>query len=112
MEFFKYQFNEDEWVIYLLDEDDTVLTDEDIEAEVKFAEKEIYFRPDGINLKTILHELWHVYFGYCYLGATNDITLSDMEEITSELFADKAQRIIKRAEDIQQRLEKLRDKKE
>lgn len=108
MDFIKYTFNEDEWAIYLTDGEDIVLLGENTEAEVHFDKKEIYFSKDSLSLNIICHELWHVYFGYCY---TSDASLeyNQLEEISSSLFADKGERMINTAKDIFKQLKKLKD---
>ena len=111
MEYFKYQINEDEWTIYLIDDHDNVVSDEDNAATTSFSDKEMFFRKGDINIQHIRHELWHVYFGYCYLGDTNNITIDDLEEISASLFGDKAEKIIERARYIEKQLIKLRDTK-
>lgn len=110
MDFIRIQFNEDDWTIYLVNNDDDVL-DEEATAEVVFTNKEIYFRENDLSLSTILHELWHVYFGYCYLRDTHDLGLHDFEEISASLFEDKAERIIAKAKIIQERLKSLKANK-
>ena len=110
MDFFKYYFNEDEWTIYLIDDDDNVISEEHVAAEVKFAEKEILVRKNQINYRTISHELWHVYFKYCYLEDTGEMVLSDIEEVCASLFEDKGERILTKAKDIEKKLIELRDK--
>ena len=107
-DFFKVQINEDTWNIYLVSDDDNVISDEDSAAETDFESKEIHFRRGNINLNLIMHELWHVYFGYCYLQHTADIGLGDMEEITAALFADKAEKIIVRSKEIYAQLLEMR----
>lgn len=109
MDYFRYTFNEDQWMVYLIDDEDNVISDEGTAAEVKFDEREIYFRRSEVSIKNILHELWHVYFSYCYLSDTSDIELSDFEEITASLFADKAIRMIETAKDIEIKLNKLKE---
>jgi hypothetical protein len=110
LSYFKYNFNEDEWVIYLIEDNDHVITDEHIAAEVKFDEREIYFRKSEISLKVVLHEIWHVYFSYCYLNDTNSIELSDFEEITACLFSDKCESMLNTAKTILNRLLDIRHK--
>lgn len=110
MDFFKYTINEDEWNIYLTDDDDNVVSEEGSAAETDFDSKEIHFRRGEVELRTVMHELWHVYFGYCYLDDTTELSLGDTEEITATMFADKAEKIIARAKDIHNKLLELRDK--
>lgn len=108
MDFIKYSFNEDEWTLYLTDADDTVLLGEGTDAEVHFDKKEIYFSKEELTLDTVRHEIWHVYFKYCY---TSDAGLeyNQLEEISSSLFADKGDKMLRRSKDIYDKLKKLRD---
>lgn len=112
MKYFKYIFNEDEWTIYLISDTDDVVTDLDTAAEVKFIEREIYFRVSSVVLEVICHELWHVYFSYCYLSDTNNMDLHDIEEVSANLFADKGQRIFDTAKVILQRLQDMKKGKD
>jgi hypothetical protein len=110
MDYFKTYFNETEWCVYLIEDDDFELLEESADASTDFHKKELYFRKSEINFSTVLHETWHVYFSYCYLDDTNDLTLGDIEEVSAALFADKAQHMIKRAEEIYTKLKELRAK--
>jgi hypothetical protein len=107
--YFKYIFNDDEWNIYVVDDDDTSIAEEGAGAQTDFYKKEIYFRKDEIGLDTVLHELWHVYFGYLYLEHIGEISVTQLEEITAALFADRGSKIIKRGEDILKKLIEMRD---
>ena len=109
MDFFKYTINEDEWTIYLIDDDDMVISDEDTAADTDFSKKELYFRKGDLALNIVMHELWHVYFGYCYLTDTSELSLSDMEEISAALFSDKGIRMIDRSKDMYNKLLELRE---
>jgi len=108
MDFIKHTFNEDIWVIYLIDDDDEVLSDTDTDAEVEFDKKEIYFKRDKITLNIVLHELFHVYVGYCYLDDA-DLNMLQTEEVLCSLFADKGEAIVNKAKDIYNKLKDLRD---
>lgn len=115
MDFFKTQINEDEWTIYLIENEDEDEVDGLLGggvAATEFEAKELYFGKDDIYLACVLHELWHVYFKYCYLGDTSNIGLEDMEEITCALFADKAEKIIVRAKEIHEKLLAMRETNE
>jgi|WetSurMetagenome_2_1015567.scaffolds.fasta_scaffold324605_1 hypothetical protein len=107
MDFIKVIIMEDEWVLYLIDDDDNVVTDDNIRAEVLHEKKEIYFRPDDLNLSVVLHELWHVYFGYCFTSDAN-LDAGQLEEISCSLFADRAEVIIARGKDILSKLKSLK----
>lgn len=107
MDFIKYTFNEDEWSVYLVDDEDDVL-DLGNDAEVMHEKKEIYFRGSALRLNLIKHELWHVYIGYCYLDSAH-LDMTQMEEVSSSLFADKGEAIVNKAKDIYAKLKQLRD---
>ena len=107
MDFIRYTFNEDEWNIYLIENDDNDIADEDAAAETKFLQKEIYFRKKDLLLNTVLHELWHVYMGYCYLADATELGVHSFEEISASLFADKGERIMIKAQDIYYKLKNI-----
>jgi hypothetical protein len=108
MDYFKYTFNEDEWCIYLIDDYDHDTSDADAAAETKFEQKELYFRNKDLTLSTVLHELWHVYIGYCYLSDATGLDQHSIEEISAALFADKCERILVKAKDIYDKLKQLK----
>lgn len=107
MDFIKETVGYDEWTIYLIDADDDVLG-LDADAEVLFEKKEIYFRRNELRLNVVLHELWHVYFGYCYLSDAS-LDMHQCEEISSSLFADRGEGIVIKGKDIYNKLKSLRD---
>lgn len=108
MDFIKYSFNEDEWTIYLTDDDDDGLTDG--QAEVFFDKKEVYIKRGNLTLRVVKHELFHVYFAYCYTDSAN-LDALQVEEICSSLFEDKSEAMELRAKDIYKKLKVLRDTK-
>jgi len=110
MEYFNYTFNDDEWTIYLIEDGDDVIADEDAVAQTKFDEKEIYFRRSHYTMIHVIHELCHVYFGYCYLENTTEITIADFEEIACTLFSHNADKIRTSSQIIYQKLNDLKDK--
>ena len=111
-DFFKVKFNEDDWCIYLIDDDDDTIIDKENEAETDFEKKEIHFRKSGINIVNVSHELWHVYFNYCYLSDTTEISLGDMEEITAALFSQKGAKILERSLEVLNGLNDLKKKQQ
>ena len=111
MECFKQQFNEDTWTVYLVEDEDYVVIDEGAGAVTDFNDKELFFRRGDISKEIIRHELFHVYFGYCFLGDTTELGLSDMEEIAAALIAHKYDQIGKVSDELYKKLCKLRDKK-
>jgi uncharacterized sporulation protein YeaH/YhbH (DUF444 family) len=110
MEYFKYHFCGDEWNIYLLDDDDNDTIDEDSAAATRFDDKELYFRKGHYSYLHIKHEVWHVYFSYCYLEHTNEIKIADAEEIAATLFSHRADLMIEQAKEIQDKLDSYKKK--
>lgn len=64
----------------------------------------IVIREDNINLETILHEVWHAYCTYFYLGSTNSVSVKDFEEMTADLFALCGDEMLKKAKEIKRKL--------
>lgn len=108
--FIKEMFNEDEWVIYVVDDDDNVISDEDQGAHTDLDTKEVFIRRGEISVGVLKHELWHVYTSYCYLSDTTSLTTDDMEEISAAMFSDKGEKIIARAKDITAKLLAIRER--
>lgn len=108
--FIRETFNEDEWVIYLVDDDDEVISDANAGAHTDLDTKEVFVRRGELSVGVIKHELWHVYNHYLYLSDTNEISLDDMEEIQASLFSDKGERIIERAKKITNTLLEVRER--
>ena len=108
MDFIKYTFNEEEWCVYLTEDDDDDLTDG--QAQVFFDKKEIYVKRGSLTLRVIKHELFHVYFAYCYTDSAN-LDAVQVEEICASLFEDKGEIMDARAKDIYKKLKVLRDTK-
>lgn len=108
MDFIKYTINEDEWTIYLTEDDDDVSIDETSGAEVMFPQKEIYFRRSDLKQHIVLHELVHVYVGYCYLDNAS-LTFAQAEEVFCTLFSDKAAIILFKGNEIYNKLKELRE---
>lgn len=109
MDFIKYTFYDDVWTIYLIEDDDLVASEEGTAAEVMHEKKEIYFRKDELRLNIVLHELSHVYFGYCYVMDAN-LDQHQLEEVAASMFADRAEIMLDKAKDICHKLKELRDK--
>lgn len=64
------------------------------------SERVIYVDEDSIDLEIITHELFHAYFSYCYLDATYEMKVRDVEEVAAELFSKKGAAIIKQGKSI------------
>lgn len=110
MDYFKYIFNEDSWNIYIIDDEDHHIADEDASAETSFDTREIYFRKSALTERIVKHEIWHVYFGYCYLSDVPDLTQHQVEEVSAALFEDKSERMEFVAKDVYEKLKQLKDK--
>ncbi len=108
MDFIKQTIMEDSWVLYLIDEDDDVTLEGDLRALIKFEQKEIYFKPDGLTLNIVMHELIHLYLGYTYIDDA-DLNSEQTEEVCASLFADRGESIVIKAKDIYNKLKQLRD---
>lgn len=107
MDYFKHTFNEDSWNIYLIDDDDHHISDEDASAETDFDNKEMFFRRSALTLKIVRHEIWHLYFGYCYLSDAN-LDAEQMEEVSAALFEDKGERMFAVSKLIYDKLQELK----
>lgn len=105
---FKTDINGDQWTVYLADDDDHTIADEGHAAVTDHEQKEIICRRAEISLKVIKHEIWHAYFGYCYLDDTN-IDVTNTEEVSAGLYADRDETMRAKALEIYNRLLKLRD---
>ena len=110
-EWHQTQINGDLWTIYLAADDDDVIATEDAAAETDFVSREIYVRRSELELSVILHELWHAYAGYCYLGDTTDMTIADAEEVAAALFADRGATMSAKANEIYGALVAIRNGK-
>lgn len=111
MNYFTTKVYDDTWTIYVVDENDNVIADETSEAETDFEKSEIYFRPEGIKLTTVRHELWHLFFHYTFT-TTASLAALEMEEVSAELFCYQADKILKLADEVYSELVKLRDQKD
>lgn len=110
MDYFKYKFLGDDWNIYLIDENDNDISDEDAAAETKFDNKEIYFRRNHYDYLHIKHEIGHVYISYLYLEHTNDISAADFEEIITTMLSHRLEQIQEDAKYLQMKLDELKSK--
>lgn len=99
----------DIWNIYLIDDEDNVISDEESAAETDFDKKEMYIRKGDLTPKIIRHELFHAYFGYCYLANTNNIEISDIEEICCTLFSDRGEKMVEHSNEIFNKLVELKE---
>jgi len=106
--YFKVSIMGDDWTMYLVDDDDAVIAGEDSGAETDPETKEIYFRRGEVTIQTILHELWHAYFSYTHTN-TAGLDENQMEEVSAELFAYNAIKILDQANNVYKQLIELRD---
>lgn len=106
-DFFTFTVNEDKWHCYLVSDEDNVIVDEDSMAETDFSKKEIYVRSGDVTLEVLLHETWHIFFGYT-CSATADLTHHQTEELSAELFAMRGQRILDCAKEVYDKLKQLK----
>lgn len=104
---FKITMYEDEWNVYLVEDNDDVIADDSAGAVTNFELKELYFRKGFLSEAYVRHELWHVAMGYCYIADTHEITLTDMEEITCAIFADRGERLLKLSNFIYNKLKEM-----
>lgn len=105
--FFHYEINHDLWTFYVVGDDDGVIIDEDSEAETDTETKEIHLKQSSVNLKNILHELWHVHTDYCFINTAN-LDAESMEEVSAELFSNRGDLILKQAREILEKLETIK----
>lgn len=73
-------------------------------ACVDVSARTIDFLSRGVTEATIRHELWHVYSSYLLLGSTNNISLSDVEEINAEMFEKYAPEMLEKTSIIYSKL--------
>lgn len=109
--YFKVQIFGDEWVIYLVDDDDEVIAEKDSAAETDPEKHEIHFREGEITMSVIMHELWHAYFSYTNTDTAN-LDNNQMEEVSAQVFAYNAIKMTEQAKNIHNRLIEIRDNKE
>jgi hypothetical protein len=106
---FTISINEDNWVIYIADDNDDVIADLGSAATTDLETKEIFFRRSEIKYKKVKHELYHAYFSYLYLNDTNTLSVSDLEEIMARFFSDRAEKIIETSKLIYEKLLELKN---
>jgi hypothetical protein len=106
---FVTQINGDDWNIYLIPDHDEVIADETAAAATDFEKREMYFRRGEISLACARHEVFHAFAGYCYLGDTTSILISDVEEIFAALISDRGERIVEKSVEIYNKLVIIRN---
>lgn len=70
------------------------------------AEKTIYIHEENLDYGIIKHELFHAYVSYLHLDDTEEVPLSDIEEIFAGMFTANAEKIIRQAKRITKDLKK------
>lgn len=106
--YFKIKIKGDNWNIYLIRESDNDVIDEGDIAVTRFSDRELYFK--GTSELDIAHEVFHVYFGYCYIETAN-LMQGQMEEVACELYSHERHNMDKTIKDIETGLQKLKDEK-
>lgn len=109
MKYFHININEDNWCIYLVDDNDGVVISEGSAAETDFRNKEMHFRRGEITFLNVKHEMTHAYFGYLYLADTHGIEIADIEEIICAFVADRGQKILDSSNVVYNMLKEIRD---
>lgn len=105
----KRQIHKDKWTLKIVSfkEMKKVAGDKDTAGLCVPHEKTIYIREDSVEYPIIAHELWHSYWSYLYLSDTNNIELSDAEEIGASFFAAEGEEMVKKAKQFTRELQKL-----
>jgi hypothetical protein len=69
----------------------------------------IYIHRDSVDYKTISHEIFHAYWSYLHLDDTNNIEVTDVEEIAASFFSSEGEEMVRKAKritkDLQKRME-------
>lgn len=66
--------------------------------------KTIYIHKDSIDYKTISHEVFHAYWSYLHLDDTNNIEVTDVEEIAASFFSSEGEEMVRKSKSIYQKL--------
>lgn len=102
----KYSINDDTWVFSVLSKEQyRKIHSKGTYGMVTLGKYKVDFREDKFDNNAICHELWHIHNYYLYLESA-DITASQLEEISAELFADRGAKILKQARDIYAKLKR------
>ena len=107
-QYFKVDIHGDSWNIYIVDDDDIVI-DEDNDAETDIENKEIHFKRGGINEVSVRHEIWHAYMAYTFTE-TADLTSGQSEEVSAQIFGVRGPEMVEKAAMIYKKLKELKDK--
>lgn len=108
MSYFQTTIMDDLWTFYVIDDGDDIIAEGSV-AETDFPNKEIHFKRSNIDLRTVVHEMFHVYAGYLYLKDTHEMSVGDIEEIYAAMFEDKAEKILLKAKEIHKKLLEIKN---
>lgn len=103
------KINDEKWVIKVVNDAGMIEEREDGAGLAGLcipAKKLILVHEESVDLPTILHELFHGYVSELFLDDTNNLPISEVEEIFAGMFAAKAELIIKKAKEILKKLNK------
>lgn len=92
------------WNVYKVSADDNVTIDESSRAEIDPDNYEITFKT--INLRTVIHEVCHLYVVYTYTSSS-DLSGAQVEELMCELFSVRGEEILAKAREIHTKLQEL-----
>jgi len=111
MNYFTKTVYGDQWGFYLIDANDNTIADENAEAETDTESKEVYFRPEGVRMSTVKHEIFHVFFSYTLTNTANLDSLQT-EEVCAEMYSYRDKQMAALSEEVLAELIKLRDSKD
>lgn len=103
----KYSINHDIWSFSVLNEKEYITKHgKNSVAMTTFDTLEVDFKINELNMRTLIHELTHVHYHYCFTDSTNHVSLADQEEIFCELFAYRLELIRTQSKEIYKKLKK------
>lgn len=106
----KRRLHKDKWLFKVLNSKEMRKVadgDEDCKGLCDIENKKIFIRDDSITYATVFHEIFHAYWSYLHLDDTNDIHVTDVEEIGANFFAAEGEEMIKKGKRITKELQKL-----
>lgn len=113
MKYFKYPVNEDQWVVYLVDEENmaSIFKDEDNEGDahafVDPDKKEMYFEEGALNLAIVRHEMTHVIFHYFFISDTH-MDQGNVEEVVAAFLEHRLDWFKNKCDDLYSKLMELK----
>jgi hypothetical protein len=111
----RVKVNGDSWVIKVVDlpEMSTLREDGDELAGLCVPqERRIYILETCVDPGTIKHEVYHAYWSYLHLDDTNNLHVTDVEEIGASHFSAKGEEMIKKSKTIYKALKKKMEEQE